>query len=200
MIMIIFVVVTFMIMIITRFVSPHLHQRPCTTPPTRFPTCQFGKCKRQFLRKYEGNWEEIARKFKTILKNVEEESFDEEKEKEKKYLERNRWLGLSNSTNYLSIYLFIYLFIGNKPHSTIYSFIPNKFIYLFKQKFCSLVTVDPVISNYHPKPDFPHHHCLQYKSMSQIIPLDSIVTLYFWMTLQQTYVGVTKGDYRTQAL
>jgi len=42
------------------------------------------------------------------LKNVEEESFDEEKEKEKKYLERNRWLGLSNSTNYLSIYLFIY--------------------------------------------------------------------------------------------
>jgi len=27
---------------------------------------------------------------------VEEESFDEEKEKEKKYLERNRWIGLSN--------------------------------------------------------------------------------------------------------
>ena len=102
--------------------------------------------------------------------------------------------------NQLFIYLFIYLFIGNKPHSTIYSFVPNKFIHLFKQKFYSLVTVDPVISNYHPKPDFPHHHCLQYKSMSQIIPVDSFVTLYFWMTLQETYVGVTKGDYRTQAL
>ena len=98
---------------------------------------------------------------------------------------KSTWRGTAGSDPQTqpTIYLFIYLFIGNKPHSTIYTFIPNKFIYLFKQKFCSLVTVDPVISNYHHEPDFPHH-CLQYKSMSQIIPVG---TLYFWMTLQQAY-------------
>jgi len=43
------------------------------------------------------------------LKNFEEDNFDgtEEKYEEKKYLERNRWIGRSHSTNYLFIYLLL---------------------------------------------------------------------------------------------
>ena len=69
--------------------------------------------------------EKIARNIQDNIENFEEDNFDgtEEKYEEKKYLESNRWIGRSHSTNYL----FIYLFIGNKLQSTIYEFIQKDF-------------------------------------------------------------------------
>ena len=87
-----------MIMIIIRFVSPHLHQRPCTTPLTRFQIWKIGKCKRQFLWKFGGNSKKYS--------NLEEENFDD-KEKEEK-VPGEEPLDRTLMLNQLFIYLFIY--------------------------------------------------------------------------------------------